>query len=46
MDVGIGAKIIGGIEIASNVKIGANAVVVKNELREGKTLVGIPAHMV
>lgn len=46
VDVGIGAKIIGGIEIASNVKIGANAVVVKNELREGKTLVGIPAHMV
>ena len=46
MDIGIGAKILGGIEIADNIKIGANAVVVKSELEEGKTLVGIPAHTV
>lgn len=46
VDVGIGAKIIGGIEIADDIKIGANAVVVKSEMREGKTLVGIPAHIV
>lgn len=46
MDIGIGAKILGGIEIADNIKIGANAVVVKSELEKGKTLVGIPAHTV
>ena len=46
VDIGIGAKILGGIEIADNIKIGANAVVVKSELEKGKTLVGIPAHTV
>ena len=46
VDIGIGAKILGGIELADNIKIGANAVVVKSELVKGKTLVGIPAHTV
>ena len=46
VDIGIGAKILGVIEIADNIKIGANAVVVKSELEKGKTLVGIPAHTV
>jgi len=40
--IGAGAKIIGGITIGDNVKIGANAVVVKN-LPNNVTAVGIPA---
>jgi serine O-acetyltransferase len=40
--IGVGAKILGGITIADNVKIGANAVVVRN-IPEGATAVGIPA---
>ena len=46
VDIGIGAKIIGGITIGNNIKIGANAVVTKSELRDGVTLVGAPAHIV
>lgn len=44
VDIGFGAKIIGGIKIADNVKIGAGAIVVKDCLHNGATLVGIPAH--
>ena len=44
-DVGVGAKIIGDITIADNVKIGAGAVVTKSCLEQGRTLVGIPAKM-
>lgn len=43
VDIGVGAHIIGGIMIANNVKIGANAVVTKDCLEEACTLVGIPA---
>ena len=43
VNIGIGAKIIGDIEIADNVKIGANAVVTKSCLTEGATLIGVPA---
>ncbi|SCZ79711.1 serine acetyltransferase [Pseudobutyrivibrio xylanivorans] len=43
VDIGIGAKVIGDIYIANNVKIGANAVVTKSCYKEGATLVGIPA---
>lgn len=43
VDVGIGAKVIGDIYIANNVKIGANAVVTKSCYKEGATLVGVPA---
>ena len=39
---GSGAKIIGKITIGDNVKIGANAVVVKS-VNDGETVVGIPA---
>lgn len=46
VDIGIGAKILGNIVIADNVKIGANAVVVKSCLNEGATLVGVPAREV
>lgn len=43
--VGAGAKILGPITIGDNVKIGANAVVLKN-VAENKTVVGVPAHVV
>lgn len=43
VDVGVGAKIIGDIYIANNVKIGANAVVTKSCYRDGAVLVGVPA---
>ena len=43
VDIGVGAKIIGGITIADNVKIGAGAVVTKSCLEQGRTLVGVPA---
>lgn len=38
-----GARIIGDISIASNIAIGANAVVTKSFLEEGITIAGIPA---
>ena len=43
VDIGIGAKVIGDIYIADDVKIGANAVVTKSCFTKGATLVGIPA---
>jgi serine O-acetyltransferase len=43
--VGAGAKIIGGVRIGNDVKIGANAVVTK-DLPDGATAVGIPAKVV
>lgn len=46
IDIGYGAVIIGDIEIADNVKIGANAVVLESILEEGCTVVGIPAKIV
>lgn len=46
VDIGIGAKIIGDITIADDVKIGAGAVVTKSCCEKGATLVGIPARVV
>ncbi len=43
VDIGVGAKIIGDITIADDVKIGAGAVVTKSCTEQGRTLVGIPA---
>lgn len=43
VDIGVGAKVIGGVTIANNIKIGANAVVTKSFYEEGITLVGVPA---
>jgi serine O-acetyltransferase len=43
--VGAGAKIVGGIKIGSRVKIGANAVVLR-DLPDGATAVGVPARIV
>ena len=40
--IGAGAVIIGGVTIADNARVGANAVVTHDVL-EGKTVVGIPA---
>lgn len=43
--IGAGAKIIGGITIGDNVKIGANAVVVK-DVPSNVTVVGIPGRII
>ena len=43
VDIGFGAVIIGNIEIANDIKIGANAVVNKSFTESGITLAGIPA---
>lgn len=45
VDIGVGARIIGDITIADNVRIGANAVVTKSCLEKGATLVGCPARV-
>ena len=46
VDIGVGAKIIGDITIADDVRIGAGAVVTKSCLEKGVTLVGIPARII
>lgn len=43
VDIGVGAKIIGGVTLADNIRIGAGAVVVKSCETPGATLVGVPA---
>ena len=43
--IGSGAKVLGNINIGSNSKIGANAVVLE-DVPEGATVVGIPARVV
>lgn len=43
VDIGVGAKIIGDIEIADDIIIGAGAVVVDTCLQKGAVLVGVPA---
>jgi serine O-acetyltransferase len=43
--IGAGAKIIGGVRIGSDVRIGANAVVTK-DVPDGATVVGVPARIV
>ena len=42
VDIGQFAQILGGIQIADNVKIGAGSVVVEDILTPGLTVVGIP----
>ena len=46
VDIGVGAKIIGDVFIASKIKIGAGAVVVNSFYEEGITIAGIPAKKV
>lgn len=41
VEIGVGAKILGRINVGNNAKIGANAVVV-HDVPEGATVVGIP----
>ena len=45
VDIGAGAKILGGITIGNNVKIGANSVVIEN-VPANCTVVGIPARII
>ena len=42
VDIGAGAKVLGGIRIGAHAKIGANAVVL-SDVPAGKTAIGIPA---
>lgn len=46
VDIGQGAQILGGIRIANDVKIGAGAVVVKDVLHPGVTVVGVPGKVI
>ena len=46
LDIGVGAKIIGGVTLADDIRIGAGAVVVKSCEIPGATLVGVPARPV
>ena len=46
VDIGWGAIIRGGVTIANNVKIGANAVVTKSILEDGAVVVGVPARQI
>lgn len=41
--IGAGAKLLGPINVGNNAKIGSNAVVV-DDVKEGDTMVGVPAH--
>ena len=45
VDVGAGAKILGGVTIGDHAKIGANAVVL-DDVPSGATAVGVPARIV
>jgi serine O-acetyltransferase len=44
VDVGAGAKLLGGIRVGDHAKIGANAVVL-DDVPAGATAVGVPAHI-
>lgn len=46
LDLGIGAKIIGGVTLGSQITVGANAVVTKSFEGDGLTLVGLPARRI
>lgn len=46
VNIGVGAKIIGKITLADNIKIGANAVVNKSFYESNITIVGVPGHKV
>ena len=46
VDIGQNAQILGGITIADDVRIGAGAVVVKDVLTPGVTVVGVPGRVV
>lgn len=43
VELGVGAKVIGGVTLADNIRVGANAVVTKSFLEPGITIAGVPA---
>ncbi|MBQ8238024.1 MAG: serine acetyltransferase [Oscillospiraceae bacterium] len=43
VELGIGAKVIGGITLADGIRVGANAVVTKSFSEAGITIAGVPA---
>lgn len=45
LDLGIGACVIGDVKLGNDIKVGANAVVVRSAEQNGVTLVGIPARV-
>ena len=45
VNIGAGAKILGGVSLGDDVNIGANAVVL-SDIPTGKTAVGIPAKII
>lgn len=45
MVVGAGAKILGGIRVGDNVKVGANSVVLKS-VPPNSTVIGVPARVI
>ena len=45
VDIGAGAKVLGGVRVGSHVNIGANSVVL-DDVPDGATVVGIPARIV
>jgi serine O-acetyltransferase len=45
VDIGAGAKILGGVVIGDHARIGANAVVLQ-DIPPGATAVGIPARII
>lgn len=45
VDIGAGAKVLGGIIVGNNVQIGANAVVI-HDIPDGAIVVGVPAKVV
>ena len=44
--IGAGTKILGPINIGSNIKVGAGSIVLRECLEENVTLVGVPAKIV
>lgn len=46
VEIGVGAKIIGGVRIADNIKIGAGAIVISSFLEKNITIGGVPAHKI
>lgn len=46
VDIGVGAKVLGGVSIASGCVIGAGAVVVRDAPIPGSVLVGVPAKVI
>lgn len=43
VELGIGAKVIGGVTLADGIRVGANAVVTRSFEEPGITIAGIPA---